>query len=835
MFRLLIFGYYKRGNFGDDLFEYIFKNFIFNDNEFDLTIANIDDFQIIVNQKEIEQYDTVIFGGGDIINNYFFTPENIATIRTVFKNVKVIFFGVGISFLSTLPLLDQGDYFFIRNKPDYETVKYRFGPKYSFFIPDLAYKLVGTLPSQYHLRTSIIDIGVCLPYTWFSDTSKNNYKFFHQICSIITKLSKTYNVHLIPFDTSKNQSNSDLILHNNIQKVVSEYNEYGQQCVFFHKGDQTISQMIELYSKLDVIIGGRYHSIVLSVITKTPFLALHSTRKLENMKHELPSVLSHCFLPLQLDSDFVPINIDTNDFDQRLDYVISQSDMIKDAMGTACNNLKQMLDSQCSNVISLIKMNAKTRSAPPCHVSDEERNAIIDEIITKVEELLPKSGCFRINYKTKLKKLLYNGESIKNCFINKRGSSFSNITKTLTEEILWIITGDPYGPYYYGLSENIVTQPLLPQINWIIDDYYFRFKYNSKSAVLVINKNFQELHRSGWQYIVDNIVSNLSSSGSDFILDTYVDKTFHWNKDFYTSKSIIPYKSAWIGFIHHTFSNYNNKYNCTTLFQSPTFIESLETCKCLIVMSQALKRQIDTKLDSLTNLQNKPQVCVIYHPSEETQHKFVWDQFILQKSRPVVQIGNWLRNVFAIYKLEIPNSSIVTEKAILKNRNSENYFLPPWFFEKFEELISSENSIPVLDMCRLNFDNMHLKGMYDHLVSAENSVTIIEHLNNEEYDKLLATSIVFIQLVDASAVNTVIECILRNTPIIVNPIDAVVEVLGPDYPLYYTTMYEASQLIENSESNKIKAAHDYLKAMNKSKFLISTFTSEFTNILSEVL
>jgi hypothetical protein len=835
MFRLLIFGYYYRKNFGDDLFEYVLKNLIFSETEFDVTIANIDDFQLIVQKlvkKEIDPYDTVIFGGGDIINNYFFTPENIASLRTVFNNVKVIFFGIGISFLSTLPLLDQGDYFFIRNKPDYETVKYRVGQKYSFFIPDLAYKLVDTLPSTGTAPSNSAQsigtvpcIGMCLPYTWFCERLKNNNNFFNQICSIITKLSKKYKIHLIPFDTSKNKSNSDLILLNNIQKVVSEYNEYGEQCVYFYKYEQSISEMTKLYSKLDVIIGGRYHSIVFSVITKTPFLALYSTKKLENMKHELPSVLSNCFVPLQVDSDFVPIDINIDEFNHKLDYVISHSQSIKNAMNNACINSKQTLDLQCSNVISLIKTNAKTRLGPPHYISDEERKRTIEEIITKAEEILPKIGCFRVNNRKKIRKSLYNGESIKSCMTNKR-VNFDNVSKHLTEEILWIITGDPYGPYYYGLSETVITEPLLPQINWIIDDYYFRFKYKSENNILIINKNFQELHRSGWQYVLNNIVANLSVNTPKFILDTYVDKTFHWNKDFYTSKGIIPYKSDWIGFIHHTFSNYDNDYNCTTLFQSPLFIESLKTCKCLIVMSNALKKQIDTMC--------KVPVHVIYHPSEETEYKFNWEHFILQQEKQVVQIGNWLRNMFAIYELSLPKNSIVTKKAILRNKNSENYFLPPWFFDKFEEIIKSKNTPNLtLDMCRVAFDNMHLKGMYEHIVSAENSVYVIEHLNNIEYDKLLATNIVFVHLIDASAVNTVIECILRNTPILVNPIDAVIEMLGQDYPLYYNSMYEASKLLENS--NLIKTAHNYLQIMDKSKFLISTFNNEFTKILYEVL
>ena len=69
-----------------------------------------------------------------------------------------------------------------------------------------------------------------------------------------------------------------------------------------------------------------------------------------------------------------------------------------------------------------------------------------------------------------------------------------------------------------------------------------------------------------------------------------------------------------------------------------------------------------------------------------------------------------------------------------------------------------------------------------------NNINFIEHVDNKNYDLLLSENIVFVNLVDASAVNTIIECIVRNTPIIVNKIPAVVEMLGENYPMYYTLL-----------------------------------------------
>ena len=103
------------------------------------------------------------------------------------------------------------------------------------------------------------------------------------------------------------------------------------------------------------------------------------------------------------------------------------------------------------------------------------------------------------------------------------------------------------------------------------------------------------------------------------------------------------------------------------------------------------------------------------------------------------------------------------------------------------------------------------------------------------YDKLLTENIVFINLVDASAVNTVIECIVRETPIIINKIPAVVELLGENYPLYFTEKDMNIKVYEMLKADrKILKAHKYLKNMKKEKFFINNFIIEFKNILKKI-
>ena len=118
----------------------------------------------------------------------------------------------------------------------------------------------------------------------------------------------------------------------------------------------------------------------------------------------------------------------------------------------------------------------------------------------------------------------------------------------------------------------------------------------------------------------------------------------------------------------------------------------------------------------------------------------------------------------------------------------------------------------------------------------------VEHMDfvsNEDYDRLLECNIVFVRLHDASANNTVIECMTRNTPLIINKLPAVVEYLGEEYPLYYDEITEAESKID--DDNLILEGHEYLKQMDKSKLKFDNFINAiiesniYKNISTKVL
>ena len=114
----------------------------------------------------------------------------------------------------------------------------------------------------------------------------------------------------------------------------------------------------------------------------------------------------------------------------------------------------------------------------------------------------------------------------------------------------------------------------------------------------------------------------------------------------------------------------------------------------------------------------------------------------------------------------------------------------------------------------------------------DKSVSMYYTKTFEEYDTLLSENIVFIDLFDAAANNTVLECIIRNTPIIVNKLESVVEYLGEDYPLYFKDLKDVPSLLI---SNNILKAHLYLKKLDKSQLSIDFFTKKLMNIMTNEL
>ena len=110
---------------------------------------------------------------------------------------------------------------------------------------------------------------------------------------------------------------------------------------------------------------------------------------------------------------------------------------------------------------------------------------------------------------------------------------------------------------------------------------------------------------------------------------------------------------------------------------------------------------------------------------------------------------------------------------------------------------------------------------------------VLDWIEHSDYDELLTSGVVFLDLYDSSANNAVIECIARNTPLLVNRLPAVVEYCGEDYPLYFDDLDHASRLL--CDTDKIIEAHLHFKNMDRRWLGGSYFAADVQRKLKEVL
>lgn len=362
--------------------------------------------------------------------------------------------------------------------------------------------------------------------------------------------------------------------------------------------------------------------------------------------------------------------------------------------------------------------------------------------------------------------------------------------------------------------------------------------------------DLSENHRSGFKYIYDNLLP-LDDPENGVLLDLYADKSFNWEN----TETDLPYTRPFFAIVHHTFNvefSDNNAYN---MINSKNFKDSAPYCKGIIVLSEYLKKQMQEHLGRL--YMNIP-VFYLFHPTEVNVPKFDYTKFINNGNKKIIHIGAWLRNLYFFYNLTLSKYPLSyknaffsprlesLQKVALRGNAMDNYFHSDTFINTLKSIsprLGNTLTISRGNCCEDTEYNKWYTQFRSFINSMERSVSVINRLNNHQYDDLLTNNIVFINLIDASACNTLIECAVRHTPIIVNRHPAVVEVLGERYPLYYnkdepngisTNYFKMNKEIDDLLSVKgiILKAHNYLQKLDKTPFTVEHFITNLKNIIS---
>jgi hypothetical protein len=408
------------------------------------------------------------------------------------------------------------------------------------------------------------------------------------------------------------------------------------------------------------------------------------------------------------------------------------------------------------------------------------------------------------------------------------------------------------------------------------------------------------VHRSGWNYVYNELQKYHTELSTAPLLDLYVDRTFHWEKETLKAIGIIPYCKKWRGFIHHTFETSFSEFNNVNLLKIPEFVDSLPFCDVLYVLSNTLKKRLRKELNKM-GWERIPIISLTHPTKMDGIPTFQYKSFLENTDKRLLYIGGWLRNTLSFYHLSIP--SVVSmasykrrdrilegagvksrktdclKKTVIVNKNGANYH-PPSGVEHsvFDSLSVIETNVcnrrvgnscgggVPIHGCRCKHGNTSIEGcgcgcgcnpcnnsieggnkvlynnwnkqFYEFFERMVNGIEKIGKLSNDDYDTFLTNNIVFLHLIDGSAINTLIECCIRNTPIIINKHPSVVEILGDKYPLFYevedatvspSSFFEISQQVTKllNDPMTVYKAHRYLVSLNKRRFHINHFKHTF--------
>ena len=305
-----------------------------------------------------------------------------------------------------------------------------------------------------------------------------------------------------------------------------------------------------------------------------------------------------------------------------------------------------------------------------------------------------------------------------------------------------------------------------------------------KPSDYIVGKGF---HRSGWPQVIKSLSKFDSPQG--ILLDDFVEQNFCYHS------SPIIYTEPWVGIFHHppfppSFSNKNEW--MSEYINSPAFLESKKHLKLAVTLTEYHKKELSKYLDC--------PVIALHHPIEGEYEKWSLPNWKHNHHRSLVQLGFYLRNTQLIN--QIPSIHAVEKMKLWTNSRS-------WVKEYDKKVI-------------LYWERSGGRIRY-------NDVKEATFLPPSVYDKLLCKNVIVMELFDASANNGVLDCIIRNTPIIINKHPAVVEYLGEAYPLYFKEPSEIPHLVKH-----IEEANNYLKNMDKNNLSMDCFCSKLMDAINEI-
>lgn len=863
--KILVIGYYHRDNLGDQAFITIFTQYF---KGYHLDFRCSDDLK--TTNLELDQYKCLIVGGGDLVNDYFF--NNVRPLLANFSGIK-IGLSLGIPFPSLITSNNFGhfDHVFTRNYEDVRALQAVMGSERAHYLPDFTFML--DRPSK---PTNPSDMASPSPSTLQSPLPKtkgkigvfliNNLSSYPAIMSelqfFLHRLSKSYTLVFYRFNSSGGEEDDGFINH----KMVEKINTGRSVPAICDTKIYDAQEMIEEMSTLEFAICLRFHAHIFAMLAGVPLMSISSTRKTRSLMKR--SRLTDYQYEIGLNGYGTPVSADWMAMYRVFNLLVKDRKKVMEMIEACVQRNRFELD------------HSKVKT-------------IVDRHGVDLEEDL-------------------------NQFLLHYQNDYDNASRIMNRSLL----GSPETRFSWGIIDKLkrFRESLRESIEFLkqqtIEPLCEILDPSANYLTLRLNeyKLLQSVHRGGWYLAIEELAKRMSNHG--VYCDMYLDRTFHWGRNYLEFLGVLPYTSPWVGFLHHPMRTVLSEYNTENLIKQKLFLQSLPTCRCLFTLNEHFTKELRS---ALLGKGYETPIYTLDHPVVTPDHIFDLERFSSKADhhKMLVQVGSWQRNLFTIHTLvDVP-----MQKAVLLGSDVQENRFPPKLKIKVQRVARQKNvetktaatptkltdnslvktieltspshdegTNPKQDLvdgvgidvavavagkkdvdgdlaCQgetletpriilffiewLSKRNAILDWSYNRdenllTLTAEpeavldekelddmiNSVQYMERLNNEKYDQLLSENIVFLHLESSAASNVIIECIVRNTPLLINRMPETVELLGDKYPLFYreeSLLKKGGSVGDLLTSENIRRANEYLSKLDKKKYDIEYFVKSFSN------
>ena len=296
---------------------------------------NLYDFNIMA-----EQFDYYIFGGGAIIDDKHYNEEKSyqydlgtilikLSIRAIAFNKKIMCMALSssnsienVEYIEKLKYIIQNSCFFsVRDEFTKKYLSEILGNEYGNRIKkvhDIVFsnKELLSYLTQNRKKNKILNIGIV------ATCNDNNKEKINIILNGIKKMDSNIQINLIPFYDYKHidiKSYSNITDNNNDIKIqIEQYPE-------------NMKQLIEVYKKNDIIIGMRYHSILLAYSLNIPCISIcydiheHYPHKIEYLNNLFDKDEALSYSNLSEDEIYQNLSKLIEHFDENKNYKIAKT------------------------------------------------------------------------------------------------------------------------------------------------------------------------------------------------------------------------------------------------------------------------------------------------------------------------------------------------------------------------------------------------------------------------------------------------------------------------------------------------------------------------------